>query len=600
MQTLEVKTLPVLLRQSIDQNAESPALGYAGDKATSYQQLGEKISRVATYLNDSGVLPGDRVAILSENGPNWGVAYFAITSLKAVVVPILNDFHPSEIQHIMRHSGASALFVSERLYHKVEEYDLDSLDAVILIDNLSVIPAKWSKDRLKKLYAEGSRELKRIKHLAKQKIGLVSMDIGEDDPASIIYTSGTTGHSKGVVLSHGNIVNNALATHEIVPVNNEDRMLSILPLPHVYECTLGLVLPMMVGASVSYVNKPPTAAVLLPALKQVRPTVMLSVPLIIEKMFKARILPEIRKKKVLRAAYKVPSIRKMIHRKAGKKLLATFGGCLKAFCIGGASTAPEVERFLQEAGFPYAIGYGLTETSPLVSGTGPAATKLYAVGKPLSGVEVKIDHTGWEKDSAQSLQDRENLQSDAGKESGKTQKDAKKSKSKFDDGEILVRGHGIMKGYFNDPELTDETIDQEGWLRTGDLGAFDQEGYLYIRGRLKNMILGPSGENIYPESIESVLHRSDYVMESLVYRQNNRLVARAYLNYEKMDEEFAQKGLSESEIREQIAKLLVTIRDEVNDNVASFARLSEVIEQSEPFEKTPTQKIKRYLYVSKE
>ncbi len=579
---LKEKTLPELLHRTITHFGDRPALAYAGKKATTYKQLGEKITRVASFLKDNGIEPGDRVAVLSENSPNWGAAFFGITSLKAVAVPILNDFHPSEIHHILRHSGASALFVSERLYHKVEEFDLEKLNVVILIDNLSVISPEWSKDRLRRLYAEGSRELKRIKHMALKKVGLASLDVPEDAPASIIYTSGTTGHSKGVVLTHGNIVSNAIGLDKIVDVDYNDRLLSILPLAHVYECSVGLVMPMMIGASVHYVDKPPTAPVLLPALQQVRPTVMLSVPLIIEKMYKARIMPEIQKKWVVRTAYKVPALRRMINRKAGGKLLQIFGGSLRMFPIGGASIAPEVERFMKEAGFPYAVGYGLTETSPIVTGSNEKNTRLYSVGKPLEGTEVRID--------------LEQQSSEDGA-TGEVVHSYSEQFSKKGVGEILVKGPGVMQGYYKDPDLTAQTIDKDGWLRTGDLGEFDKDGYLYIRGRLKNMILGPSGENIYPESVESILHRSEYVLESLVYKQDNRLVARVHLNYEKLDEEFAARGRSQTEIRAFIKELLVKLRDDTNANVASFSRISEVIEQTEPFEKTPTQKIKRYLYV---
>lgn len=580
---LEEQTLPAVLKRSASSYGKRPALGYVGEEAITYEELIEKVSDVASYLHHNGVEPGDRVAILGENSPNWGVAFFGITSVKGVAVPILNEFHPTEIQHILRHSGACALFVSEKLYHKVEEYDLGSLNAVILIDNLSVISPDWSKERLRRLYDQGSRELRRIKHMALRKFGLSSMNVGEDDPASIIYTSGTTGHSKGVVLTHRNIVSNAIATTEVVPVGHTDRLLSILPLPHVYECSLGLVLPIMIGASVTYVSKPPTAPVLLPALKEVRPTVVLSVPLIIEKMFKARILPEIRKKRLVRTAYKAPALRKMIHRKAGRKLMQIFGGALQTFCLGGAAVAPEVEKFMKEAGFPYAVGYGLTETSPLVSATNVQGTRLYSVGRPMPGVEIRIDYS---RNKHTEMEEEDESQS------------VRSTGTSRDDGEILVRGPNVMKEYYNDPELTAETITEDGWLRTGDLGAFDKDGFLYIRGRLKNMILGPSGENIYPEGIESVLNRTDYVMESLVYKHNGRLVARVHLNYEKLDEEFAAQGLSEAEIREYIPKLLITIRNDTNANVASFAKLAEVIEQPEPFEKTPTQKIKRYLYVS--
>ncbi len=589
---LEEQTLPALLKRSVTDHPDRPALGYAGSKAMTYTEMADKVSRVASYLRDKRVESGDRVAILSENGPNWGVAYFGITSLQAVAVPILNDFHPSEIHHILRHSGACALIVSERLYHKVEDFDLNSFNTVILMDNFSVISPDWSKERLRKLYSQGSRELRRIKHMALQKVGLMSMNVEEDDPASIIYTSGTTGHSKGVVLTHKNIVSNAISLEKVVHVDHRERLLSILPLPHVYECTVGLVMPMLIGASVYYVTKPPTAAVLLPALEQVKPTVMLSVPLIIEKMFKGRILPEIQKKRLVRGAYKIPMVRRLIHRKAGKKLMHLFGGCLKIFAIGGASVAPEVEKFMKEAEFPYAIGYGLTETSPMVTAN-YGNTRLYSVGKTMPGMEVRIDYSR-SNHSEESPRGTESIE-----KSDKNTKDQfAKTGQNTSDGEILVRGPNVMKEYFNDPELTAETITDEGWLRTGDLGAFDREGYLYIRGRLKNMILGPSGENIYPEGIESVLNRSEYVLESLVYKQNNRLVARVHLNYEKLDEKCTARGLSQSEIRDFIKKLLISLRKETNDSVASFAKLAEVIEQTEPFEKTPTQKIKRYLYVS--
>lgn len=587
---LKEKTLPKLLRRTIGMYPDRPALGYAGGKVTTYKELGEKVTRVASFLRENGIDEGDRVAILSENGPNWGAAFFGITSIKAVAVPILNEFHPSEIHHILRHSGASALFVSERLYHKVEEFDLGTLNVVVLMDNLSVISPEWGKDRLRRLYAEGSRELKRIKHMALQKVGLASLDVPEDAPASIIYTSGTTGHSKGVVLTHGNIVSNAVGLEKIVTVDHTDRMLSILPLAHVYECSVGLVMPMMIGGSVHYVDKPPTAPVLLPALKQVRPTIMLSVPLIIEKMYKGRIMPEIQKKWFIRTAYKLPTLRRKINRKAGSKLLDIFGGSLRMFPIGGASIAPEVERFMKEAGFPYAVGYGLTETSPIITGSNEKNTRLYSVGKPLEGTEVRIDYesNGMEEEDGSGA-----VKSDSGAVSTPASYGKKV-------GEILVRGPGVMKGYYNDPELTAQTIDKDGWLRTGDLGEFDKDGYLYIRGRLKNMILGPSGENIYPEGIESILSRSEYVLESLVYKQDSKLVARVHLNYEKLDEEFSSKNYSQKEVREFISELLVKLRNETNANVASFSRIFEVIEQTEPFEKTPTHKIKRYLYVPRE
>jgi long-chain acyl-CoA synthetase len=366
------------------------------------------------------------------------------------------------------------------------------------------------------------------------------------------------------MLSHKNLVSDAIATAEIVSVKDEDRMLSILPLAHVYECTLGFILPIMKGASVYYLRKPPTAAIMVPALAAVKPTIMLSVPLIIEKMYKSRIAPEINKKKIVRLLYRFPLLRKRINKMAGKKLLAIFGGELKVFCIGGAALSSEVEKFLREADFPYAVGYGLTETSSLIAGTNQKRTRFRSTGQAIPGVEIKIDHAD----------------------------------AKTGEGEILVRGDIVMQGYYHDPERTAEAFSAGGWFRTGDLGVIGADRYLYINGRLKNVIVGPSGENIYLEAIESIVNRSDIVLESLVFQDQGSLAARIHLDYEKLDLEFTEKHLSEMQIQDHIKTILEDVRKQVNEQVSSFSRLGKVIEQTEPFEKTPTQKIKRYLYTN--
>ena len=562
MDTIKDKTLSRIFNQSTTSFGDKPALALVDGITYTYADLKKQVDEISAFLHEQGIYSGDRVAILGENSPHWGIAYFSITTMGAVAVPILPDFHQSEIHHIIRHSGAKVLFVSERYYHKVEDFHLENLQTVILLDNFSIINPDVTKDRLTALLKDGSRELTKIKHLALKFVGMVPDEMREDDLAAIIYTSGTMGNSKGVMLTHKNLIGNAFATLDMVPVTDKDRFLSILPLAHVYEGTLGLIAPIVAGASVHYIAKPPTAAVLLPALSQVKPTVMLSVPLIIEKMFKLRILPKIQGKKIVRSLYKFPAVRKKIHKTAGKKLMETFGGELHLFCIGGASIAPEVELFMREAGFPYAIGYGLTETSPLVTGTYTDQTRYRSAGIPLNGVEVKIDNPD----------------------------------PKTGEGEVLVRSDMVMKGYYNNDEATREVMTEDGWFRTGDLGYIDDDKYLYIKGRLKNVILGPSGENIYPEGIESVINRSDIVLESLVFQQNDKLAARIHLNYELLDEEFTERKLKEHEIRGEINKRLEEIKKVVNEDVSSFSRLSKVIEQSEPFEKTPTQKVKRYLY----
>jgi len=556
---LKTMTLQALLQRSTTEFADRISLAEVDGPALTYAEWGQRVSEVSEWLRHNSIVAGDRVAILSENKPQWGVAFFAITTMSAVAVPILPDFHPTEIQHILRHSGAKAIFVSEKLYSKIEDATIDSLQSVFLIEDFSLLPQLAKKDKLSEILQEGSKELAKLKEAARKITSLLSGEDAEEALASIIYTSGTTGSSKGVMLTHKNLIFDALATFTIVNLGPGDRMVSMLPLSHAYECTLGLVAPLMKGSAVYYLDKPPTARVLLPALQKIKPTVLLTVPLVIEKIYKNRIQPTFKKKLLLRGLTKIPVIRRRLYKAAGRKLLTSFGGELRCYCIGGAALCPEVELFLREAGFPYAIGYGLTETSPLISGTGPENTAYRAAGKPLSGVEMRIDHPN----------------------------------PKTGEGEILVRGPVVMKGYFQDAKRTDEVLDRDGWFRTGDLGVFDKHGYLYIKGRSKNMILGPNGENIYPEEIEATLNEMEEVVESLVYLRDGKLTAKVCLNYEVLDSRFSAQKLNP----DRIEALLEELRQTVNQNVSSFSRIHRMLEQPEPFEKTPTQKIKRYLYV---
>jgi long-chain acyl-CoA synthetase len=298
-------------------------------------------------------------------------------------------------------------------------------------------------------------------------------------------------------------------------------------------------------------------------MARVKPTIILSVPLVIEKIYKARIYPRLHGNALIRGINKIPFVRRRVNSAAGKKLLASFGGMLRLFAIGGAPLAPDVEMFLREAHFPYAIGYGLTETAPLVAGTGPAETRFRSTGRPMAGTQIRIDRPD----------------------------------PVTHEGEILIKGPTVMKGYYRDPARTAEIMTLDGWFRSGDLGVFDADGYLYIKGRLKNVILGPSGKNIYPEEIESTINEFDLVQESLVFMQGTQLAARIHLNYEELDKLFSRIHLPESQIREKVKALLEDLRRRINDRLAVFSRLQKLIEQREPFEKTPTQKIKRHLYV---
>ena len=534
------QTISALLENSFQLYADKTALSYVDGKSYTYSELKLEIERVRNILIGLGVQKGDRVAILSRNMPNWGISFMAITTMGATVVPMLPDFHENEIQNIIEHSGSNIIFVSKLMFPKWEKIGSELLKTIIITDDLSI---------------ERSSPL----HSSEQKIEPVN----EDDIASIIYTSGTTGKSKGVMLTHKNIVNNAIQVLSIEPVNSSHSFLSILPLSHTYENTLGFILPLMQGASIYYLDKPPTATVLLPALKIVRPTHILSVPMVIEKIYRNQILPKFTKGKLISTLYKVSFIRKFLNKIAGKKLMETFGGNLKFFGVGGAPLDPTVEKFLRESKFPYAIGYGLTESAPLLSGANPSQVRLRATGPVLKGVQVKINNpdpvTG--------------------------------------EGEIWAKGDNIMKGYYKEPQITSEVLTPDGWLKTGDLGYFDKDNYLFIRGRLKNMIIGASGENIYPEEIESVINNFKYVVESVVVEQKGRLVALVHFNQEELEKlfhEFKEEAIQY--INQKIDELTIELQEYVNSRVNKFSRLNAVVAYSTPFEKTATHKIKRYLY----
>lgn len=546
-------TLPALFRESVIKYAENTSLVYAGENNYTYRQLGHDTERLTDLLNALGVAKGDKVAILSTNMPNWGVAFFAITLTGAVVVPILPDFHEKEIQTIILHSGAKVLFVSENLYNLIDRETSSLLDHMILVDNLAVIPDETPLSELKSLESSLSADIK----------GNIPVLVEEEDLASIIYTSGTTGNSKGVMLTHKNLSWTTAQCYKLQEINPDDRFISILPLSHTLENTVGFLLPLKYGASVHYLRKPPVASVLLPALQLVKPTIMLSVPLIIEKIFRTKIFPKFQKSFFTRLLYSIPSIRKLLHIVAANKLKKTFGGNLRFFGIGGAKLDVTVERFLKEGNFPYAIGYGLTETSPLLAGAVVNNTRIGSTGPAIEGVELRI--------------------ADPDPVTG--------------EGEIQAKGPNVMKGYYKAPELTREVFTEDGWFKTGDRGWLDKDNFLYIKGRIKTMIVGASGENIYPEDIESVINKMKYVLESLVIEKKGKLVAMIHLNMEEIENQYQHlKMEAKNYINEKTEEILREIHKKVNTEVNKFSKIQQVILQPNPFEKTPTKKIKRFLY----
>ena len=543
MRRLEVLTIPAMLQSSYMNFADNQSLIFIGEENRTYKQLETEVKKAALQLQSLGVKKGDKVAILSLNMPQWGIAFFATCVLGAVVVPILPDFHPNEIKNIIQHADVSVIYVSETLRSK--------LDPIAGITTIYIEEFHVSSDIQQPVYADFDEQLFQYPI------------VEEKDLCSIIYTSGTTGKSKGVMLSHKNIVWTAQQSWIIQNIVPGDRFLSVLPLSHTFENTLGLILPIKYGASVNYLRKPPVASVLMAALQQVRPTIMLVVPLIIEKVYKGKILPEINRKFITRFLYKIPASRKLLHKVAAKKLFESFGGQLKFFGIGGAKLDDNVERFLMEGGFPLAIGYGMTESSPLLAGAGVGKTRFLSTGQPVEGVQLRIANPD--------------------------------PKTKL--GEIQAKGENVMLGYYKEPEITKNAFTKDGWLKTGDLGYFDTDGNLFIRGRMKNMIIGSSGENIYPEEIESLINRMEYVVESLVVEQKGRLVALVHLNMEELEKKYQNlKSEAVSYLNDKTDEILKEIQNKVNIELNKFSQIQRIVLQPIPFEKTPTQKIKRFLY----
>jgi len=539
-------TFPALFNATLQRYGTSGAYAFAGEEPITYEAAYRKIQAVIAFLEKNNIYPGDKVAILSTNMPNWGIAYFSVTFMGAVAVPILPDFSSTEVGNVLSHSEAKAIFVSTSLLSKIEGYKSEYLKTGILLEDFSLIFSEESQNR----FDSGALPAK-------------VYEVGEEDIASIIYTSGTTGRSKGVMLTHKNISFDALGGKKIQYIDNNDRFLSVLPLSHTYENTLGLILPMLCGSCVYYLRKPATPAVLLPALEVVKPTIMLTVPLIMEKIYYNKILPAFRDKLLMRLLYKVPFIRKKLNAIAGKKLYKTFGGNMKFFGIGGAKLNKAVEKFLVEAKFPYAIGYGLTETAPLLAGANPEKTVFDSTGPAVEGVELKINNPD----------------------------------KKTGEGEIWAKGPNVMKGYYKEPDMTSEVLTPDGWFKTGDLGVFDSDHNLYIKGRLKNMIVGASGENIYPEEIESVINNFRFVVESLVIQQKGKLVAYVHLNMEELEKKYQHlKQDMTDKYEEKKEELLRELQEYVNSQVNKFSQINRVVLQPNPFQKTATLKIKRFLY----
>lgn len=549
-------TLNYILDASCSKYKDTPAIGMAMETPLSYGEFRERIVALAARFLSEGVQKGDRIALLGENSPAWGTVYLAIVRLGAVAVPILPDLPESDVHHILGEMRVKILFTTQKQIEKIYELRAETYGKVVTLDDSLTDHGGPEVLPLSSYLEEALEQLRRTPDPP------LFAEVAEDDPASILYTSGTSGFSKAVVLSHKNLTANAYAASSLMEITPGTVWLSILPMSHTYEFTCGFILPLLCGARIAYAGKSPTPAILQKLCEYEKPMVIFAVPLVLEKIYKKRVLPQLEKSKLLGLLCKFAPTRRLIYRKIGAKLIAFFGGELKLMGVGGAALNPEVERFLHEARFPYLIGYGMTESAPLIAG-GPAGDKSIAIGstgKPIPGVQVKIV----DPDPVSGI------------------------------GEITVCGANVMRGYHNDPEATRAVLSEDGWLSTGDLGVFDGKGNLYVRGRSKNVIVLPSGENVYPEAIEHKINTYPWVTESLVLENNGQVEAWIYPDYEFVDEQTA--GGSRLDRRAHIENLLETLRVEVNDQLAKASRLARVYERRDPFIKTATHKIKRYLY----
>ncbi|MDY0296338.1 MAG: AMP-binding protein [Acidobacteriota bacterium] len=555
---IQSNTLNDLLEELAGRYLDRPALGWANQDPITYGEFMDRVSRVAELLRESGIGHGDRVAILGENSPNWGIAYFSIVRVGAVAVPILPDFPESDIRHILMDSEAKLLFATRRQIEKMDDLGCCQLSSVISLDDFQT---ELPNIQVQTFSHTLDRALDFIKKFPAT-IGLKSRQVSPDDTASIIYTSGTSGHAKAVMLTHGNFTANVKSTRGLAPITRDFIFLSMLPLSHTYEFTVGFLYPMIHGAQIRYLDRPPTPRVLEEICADLRPHAICSVPLILEKIYKKKVLPILEQKRIVRAALRVPLLRRKIYRKINDSLMSFFGGRLQVMAVGGAPFNFEAERMFRAIGFPYLVGYGLTEAAPLLAGgpMGDESIQVGSIGKVISGVEIRIHEPEGDPPI----------------------------------GEICARGGNVMKGYYKNPRQTEEVLDADGWLRTGDLGYFDRYNNLVITGRCKNMILMSNGENIFPEAIEDILNSMLLVSEALVLERNGRLEAWVYLDYDLVDSE--TRGQSEDERGRFIEHTLAQIKADANSRLSTYAKLSAVIERKEPFIKTATSKIKRFLY----
>ena len=536
------ETLVGLIGASLSAHEGRPAFTDEGDGTLTYGEVGRQIARLHALFRACHVGRGDKVALFGRNSSSWATVHLAAITYGAVIVPILPDFRREDVQHIVRHSDAVLLFAQETLASGLDPEQMPGLSAAFALEGFRVLFAPRDRTaRTAEAALEGPAGELRIE------------DSPGSETAAIVYTSGTTGFSKGVVLPHESLLVNVRYAQRHMPLAPGDTIVSFLPLAHAFGCAFEFLFPVASGCHITFVNQVPAPQVLLGVFQRVRPRLILSVPLILEKIYAKRIRPAL-EKPLTRALMRVPPLRRRIGEKVRRQLVASFGGNFREIVVGGAALNPATEAFLKEIGFPITVGYGMTECGPLISYASWKEHRAGSVGRVIDALEARIDSRDPRREP----------------------------------GELLVRGRSVMTGYYKNPEATREAIDADGWLHTGDLGLLDAAGFVSLKGRVKTMLLGPSGQNVYPEEIEARLNALPFVGESLVLEKGGRLVALVYPDHERADA--GKVGEAELGRRMEENRLLL------NAGLPPWARLSRVDLWPEEFEKTPTRKIKRFLY----
>ncbi len=541
-----------IYERSFIENWNLPALtDYSSQSTISYGGLAQNIAMIHLFFENIGIRPGDKVALCGRDSVEWVKIYMAVVTYGAVIVPILSDFNPVDVSHIVNHSGARLLFVSPQVWEHMQPEQLLKAEGVFAIDTPRLLMERGN---------DISRHLRLLRRRFRRRYpeGYTSHDIRYPDIpnsalAEINYTSGTTGFSKGVMLTGGNLAGNVCFGIESGLHFRSSRALAFLPLAHAYGCAFDMLTPLAVGSHITLLGKTPSPRVLMKAMAEVRPNLVICVPLVLEKIYNNQILPMI-SKGTMRWTLAVPLLDSLVYSKIRKRLIDAFGGEFEEVIVGGAPLNREVEEFLHKIKFPFTVGYGMTECGPLISYTPWREFRPGSSGRTLPSMESMV-----------MSEDPENIP-----------------------GEICVRGSNVMQGYYRNPEATEMVLSDNGWLKTGDVGTRSADGTIYIRGRSKTMLLSSSGQNIYPEEIEAKLNNMPFVAESLVVMRDGKLVALVYPDFEQAD----RLGLTAADLPGEMEKACA----DLNRLVAPYERVSRIILMPTEFEKTPKRSIKRFLY----